>query len=356
MASMSIANGGPMYRSAFLGCGPRARAHAQAYRHVERGEIVALCDLNEQLLSSFGDEFGIDRRYTDLERMLERERPDLLHIVTAPTLRGSGERIRHSLMRVASDHGVPAAIVEKPVAVDGDDWRQLMELEATTKTKFCVNTQLNFHPRNLELKRDVAAGRIGGVRFIDASARSTPIDQGPHILQLVSSYLDNAQPVRVFGQVADGGPLAELSPSTRHGTAAITFAGGTRASVTFGTEVAPRISDSEVQYYHKRIAVFGTRGFIHWTMDGWERGTPEGFESGVHSYAEQDILGQAGLTEAVFDWLDDDAKLHPTNLAQSLTECNLLLGIYHSALIHAPVALPFDPPAGLIGALKERLG
>ncbi len=346
-----------MYKSAFLGCGSRAGAHARAYQHVEKGEVVAICDMNEELLGLFGDEFGIERRYTDLEKMLEQERPDLLHIVTAPTLPGSGERIRHSLMKVASDHGVPAAIVEKPIAVDGDDWRQLVELAGTTATKFCVNTQLNFHPRNLELKRQVAAGRIGEIRFIDASARSTPIDQGPHILQLVSSYIDNAQPVRVFGQVADGELLDSLAPSTRHATATVTYANGVRANVTFGTEAAPQISDSDVQYFHKRIAVFGTQGFAHWTMDGWELGTPAaGLESGTHSYPEQDLLGQAGLTEAVFDWLDDDAKVHPTNLAQSLAEFNLILGIFHSALTHAPVELPFDPPPGLIGALLERLG
>ena len=107
-------------------------------------------------------------------------------------------------MQVASDHKVAAAIVEKPIAVAAEDWKQLAELCQNTKTKFCVNTQLNFHPRNLELKDNIAAGRIGEIEFIDASARSTPIDQGPHVLQLVSSYTDNSRPVKVFGQVADG--------------------------------------------------------------------------------------------------------------------------------------------------------
>ena len=135
-----------MYKSAFLGCGGRARGHAQAYQHVEGSEIVAICDVNEQLLNAFGDDFGISKRYTDLHQMLEQESPDLLHIVTAPTLRGTGQLIRHSLMQVASDHEVPAAIVEKPIAVAAEDWKQLAELCQNTKTKFCVNTQLNFHP------------------------------------------------------------------------------------------------------------------------------------------------------------------------------------------------------------------
>ena len=97
-----------MYKSAFLGCGGRARGHAQAYQHVEGGQIVAICDMNEELLNSFGDDFGVSERYTDLHQMLEQESPDLLHIVTAPTLRGTGQLIRHSLMQVASDHEVPS--------------------------------------------------------------------------------------------------------------------------------------------------------------------------------------------------------------------------------------------------------
>ena len=103
-----------MYKTAFLGCGGRARAHASAYRFVKRGKIAAICDMNTELLNSFGDDFGISSRYTDLDEMLAKEKPDVLHIVTAPVLRGTNERIRYSLMKQASDAGVPAAIVEKP--------------------------------------------------------------------------------------------------------------------------------------------------------------------------------------------------------------------------------------------------
>ena len=102
-----------MYKSAILGCRGRARGHARAYEHVKGGKLAAICDMQEDLLN-FGDEFGIDARYTDLDEMLSKEKPDLLHIVTAPVLRGSNERIRYPLMNQASEHGVPAAIVEKP--------------------------------------------------------------------------------------------------------------------------------------------------------------------------------------------------------------------------------------------------
>lgn len=76
-------------RSAFLGCGPRARRHAEAYELVQKGEMGAICDLDEERLHAFGDDFGIgpEHRYTDMGEMLKAEQPDLLHIVTLPTIR-----------------------------------------------------------------------------------------------------------------------------------------------------------------------------------------------------------------------------------------------------------------------------
>jgi predicted dehydrogenase len=247
-------------------------------------------------------------------------------------------------------------IVEKPIAIQGEDWRDLKGLCETSKTKFAVNTQLHFHPRNLDLKRTVAEGKIGQIKFIDASARSTPINQGPHVLQLISSYLDNSRPVKVFGQISGSAHFESSEPSPGHAVACITYANGIRAMATFGTEGAPKSNENDSVYMHKRIAVFGTKGFIHWHMAGWERFTPEGgYESGQHGYGEQDVLGQAGLTEAMFDWIADDGKVHPTHLAQSLAEFNLIMAIYVSGMEHRPIPLPFDPPDRLIPAIKSLL-
>lgn len=338
-----------MMKAVMLGCGGRSRrGHAPAYQYVKKGNISAICDMDEDRLHPYGDEFGIDTRYTDFREMLEKEKPDLVHIVTPPL-------VRPSLMKVAAEYEVPAAIVEKPVAIQAEDARAIRELHKTSKTKFIVNTQLNFHPRNLELKKDVSAGRIGEVRFIDASARNSPVNQGPHVLQLVSSYIDNSQPVKVFGNVSGAGPLDGREPSPGDATASITYANGVRAQVTFGSRGAPPISDTEANHRHKRVCVYGTRGFVQWTMDWWERSTPEGYERGDHSYGDQDILGQAGLTDAAFKWIEDDSKVHPTHLGQSLAEFDLLLAIYVSALRNEVIDLPFDPPDGIIDSLKERL-
>jgi predicted dehydrogenase len=345
-----------MYKSAMLGCGGRARGHANAYRHVKGGKLAAICDMNQELLNKFGDDFDISSRYTDLDEMLQKEKPDVLHIVTAPVLRGSNERIRYSLMKQASDHGVPAAIIEKPIAVESEDWKQIAGLADDTKTKFVVNTQLNFHPKNLELKRDVADGKIGDIKFIDASARSTPVDQGPHVLQLVSSYIDNSRPERVMGQIAGRDHLDSAQPSPMHAAAQVIYENGLHVSLAFGQGMGTMASDDQGIYCHKRVFVVGTKGFVHWRFSSWERSTHDGgYEGGPLSYGEQDVLAQGNLTEAVFDWLDDESKEHPTHLKQSLAEFNLLLGMYYSGITNEMIDLPFDPPDGLMDMLREKL-
>ena len=345
-----------MYKTAMLGCGGRARAHASAYRFVKGGKLAAVCDMNKELLNRFGDDFGISSRYTDLDEMLEKEKPDLLHIVTAPVLRGSNERIRYSLMKQASDHGVPAAIIEKPIAVESEDWKQIAELAEETKTKFVVNTQLNFHPKNLELKQDVAEGKIGEIKFIDASARSTPVDQGPHVLQLVSSYIDNSRPVRVLGQISGREHLNSAQPSPMHAAAHVLYENGLHVSVAFGQGVGTMASDNQGIYCHKRVFVVGTKGFVHWRFSSWERVTQDGgYEGGPLNYGEQDVQAQGNLTEAVFDWLDDENKVHPTHLKQSLAEFNLLLGTYYSGITSKIIDLPFEPPDSLMDSLREKL-
>ena len=346
-----------MYKTAMLGCGGRARGHADAYRLVKRGKLAAICDMNEELLNKFGDDFGISSRYTDLDEMLEKEKPDVLHIVTSPVIPSSNKRIRYPLMKQASDHGVPAAIIEKPVAIEGEDWKQIAGLAEETQTKFVVNTQLNFHPKNLELKRDVTEGRIGEIKFIDASARSRAAEQGGHVLQLVSSYIDNSRPVRVLGQIAGSENLNSAShPSPTHTVGHVLYENGLHVSVAFGTEFGQMVSDDPGIYGHKRVFVVGTKGFVHWRFSSWERATLEdGYESGPLNYGEQDVVAQANFTEAVFDWLDDENKVHPTHLKQSLAEFNLILGMYYSAITNEIIELPFEPPDGLIDLLQEKL-
>lgn len=339
-----------MYKTAILGCGERSHAHALAYAGMTRAHVVASCSRNTTIVDSFCNRHKISGRYTSLEQMLDKEKPDLLHIVTAP-------KVRYEVMKQASDAHVPIVIVEKPIALQAEDWRQIVALEQTSSTRFIVNTQLHFHPRNLQLKQDVAAGAIGEVRLIEASARSTPVNQGPHILQLAASYLFDAPARRVLAQVAGDQHLhgdRELSPD--NALASVAYDNNVHAHISLGVDVAPLASSQTSPFLHKQVTVHGSHGYVRWGMYHWEKMTlQDGYEHGQYDYFKEDAKAQTSLTEAAIDWLDDQAILHPTRLSLSLSQFNVLLAMYTSAVSAKVVDLPFEPPDQIIEKLRTYL-
>ena len=337
------------FRCAFLGCGPRSRGHVQAYEQISRGYPVACCDLDCERLQAYGDAFGIAARYTDLDEMLEREKPDLVHVVTPPTL-------RVELMTRLAEAQVPGVIVEKPICIGADDYKALRKLAQTSPTKFAVNHQLRHHPRVLDLLEHVRQGHIGEVRFLDASAMLPMSGQGVHVLDLIFAFASYPQVETVFGASSGYDDINGTHPSPRTAESLITFRDGIRAALQAGAG-APIHDRNAPIWGHKRIAVYGTHGSVEWWMQGWAKCLPDGsLEKGSHSYAEQDLLGQAGLTNAMFDWLEDNDKPCPTNLATSLDEWLVILAGYLSTVEARPVDLPFDPPDDLLEHFKAFVG
>ena len=337
-----------MLKSAFLGCGPRAKGQARAYEYVKKAQIAAISDLSEERLTEFGEEYGVSARYTDVHEMLDKEKPDLLHIVTAPPLRAN-------LMQIAVDHKVPGVTIEKPIAIQGEDYREVCAFLEDCPTKFIVNHQLRYHDRIIALKEAVLNGEIGEVRFIHGTSRLNVAGQGTHITDLMFAFNGESPPTRVFGHVAGGGALEGGHAGPEMAGGELIFENGVHGMLACGTH-APEITDQPGQHLHKRIAVYGTRGLVHWTMHGWEKCVDGKHESGDHSYYDVDHIGQANLTDALADWIEDDSKVHGNNLKTSLREYQLILGLYSSALRREPVELPFDPEDNMVAKLKEVLG
>ena len=340
-----------MLKCAIIGVsGGRARGLAEAYQHVTHGKLAAISTRTEESLHAFGDTFDVDTRYLDYREMFEKEQPDLVHVNTPPS-------VRLEVFEAAENAGVPAVLVEKPIAIQGEDWRAIKNFATTAKTKIAINHQLHFHPRRQHLQNIVQEGKIGDVRFIEASCGMNLAYQGTHALQAIAAFHPDGIPIKVMGQASgtDGlkdTPKKHFAPDQCIG--AIEYADGLRAQLISGP-FAPRVTNEDRTNVHKRIAAYGTQGYVHWTMWSWEIGIDGHIERGTHEYPDEDILGQAAMTDAMLQWIEDDAKVHPLNLDLALRDFNIILGIYTSTLEHRPVELPCEPADGLIDALRTRL-
>ena len=338
-----------MYRSVIIGVsGGRARGLAEAYRHINRANLVAVSSRKKDKLEAFAHDFKVKAYYTDYLEMLTQIQPDLVHVNTPPN-------VRLEILQAAEEAQIPLVLVEKPLAIQGEDYLAIKEFARTSKTKIAINHQLHFHPRRQALQNLVQEGKIGEIGFIDASSGMNLAYQGTHTLQAIAGFYPQGKASSVFAQISGAEGLEEtpgqhFAPDTC--LANLQFNTGVSALLRCGSH-APRVIDGSISQ-HKRIAVYGAKGYVHWTMWGWQTLIDGVYQSGNHEYPEEDILGQAAMTEAMFDWLEN-GNIHPLNLDAALNDFNIILAIYMSGLQRKPIDLPVEPDTNLIFQLQNAL-
>jgi len=258
---------------------------------------VACCDLIAERRERLASEFGL-RAYADAAQMIDREKPDLVHVVTLPTA-------RVELMQLVSDGGVPACLVEKPIAYQVRDWRALVALETASRTRFGVNAQFRYHSSLARCREALRSGRLGRLLFLDASAGGTIADQGVHTLDWAMSLNEDAPVVRVFGQACGANEMVGRQPSPDTTVAQLLFANGVRGLWHLG-HTAPRVLDDPAYYKHCRVAACAEGGRTLYEEFGrWEIVSRDGAERGSIANHDEWLAGnhaaQAGLTNAMFD-------------------------------------------------------
>lgn len=338
------------YKSAIIGCGNRAKAHASAYSFISDASLVACCDLNETLLGEFTDTFQI-KGYKDLTQMIEQEKPDIVHIVTPPSL-------RLELLKKISELGVPGCIVEKPIALGVEDYKQIKEFAANTKMKCIVNHQYRYHPNFLKCREALDSGVLGQILYMDCSCRMNINNQGTHILDYVMSLNKDSRVKTIFGNASgvDKEDLSHPAPETTLGQ--ITFENGVKALWNTGSS-APKVVVDDAIFKHCQEAVFAEKGRILFEeFNRWEIASSEENQTGettMDNWGEYNNLSQAGLVHSLTKWLDDDDAQSESNLELALHQWNVVLGLYASALWREPITIPFDPPIDLFEQLKDVL-
>jgi len=341
-----------IYKAAVVGCGGRGSKHIGAYRHTERGEVVACCDIVAEKADKLAEDFGITS-YHDVGEMIEREKPDLIHITTPPTARAN-------LLAVAASNGVPACIVEKPLATGVEDWHDLRKIEKKGKIKIAVCHQFRWHADFVKCQEALKSGDLGDVLFLDISARMNIAGQGTHVLNYGFSLNGESPVVRVFGAAYGAESMTGYHPGPDTTSGSLLYENGVRASWNTGT-VSATSGDPQTDYQHVRLAAFAEKGRILWEEFGnWEIVSPAGTESGTYGglegWAESNSKAQAIFHEAMFDWIEDDSRVPGTNLHQSLHEWEVVLALYSSVVERRPIDLDnFEPPRDLFDTLGSAL-
>lgn len=144
---------------AVVGCGQIADAHIGEARKVAGITVEAVCDLDYHMAEQAAVRFQIRGVYTDLERMLEEVRPDVVHITTPPAS-------HLAIGRKVIEHDAHAYI-EKPFTVNAAEAEELVDLASRSGRLICVGHGNAFDPAFLRLQAAVASGTLGDAVHVD---------------------------------------------------------------------------------------------------------------------------------------------------------------------------------------------
>lgn len=341
-----------MYKAVVVGCGGRAPAHIEAYQYIDNAEVVACCAPSGRRRDPLAKKYGI-RAYEEARQMIREEKPDIVHLVTWPSL-------RVELMNLVAEMGVPLCTVEKPLATGVEDWKKLRELEAKSDTKFAVCHQVRWHPYLVRCQKAIESGRLGEIKFIHISAGMNISGQGTHTLNYGMSVNNDSPVERVFANASGWDNKDVGHPAPLATEACLTFENGVTALWTSG-DISPRAGDPDTTWQHVRVAAYADKGRTLYEEFGkWEIVSPEGVESGdyggMEKWHENNLIAQAEFHKAMFRWLDDDSEASGTNLKQSLHEWSVVLALYQSALERRIIEIKdFEPPSDLMEKLMGIL-
>jgi predicted dehydrogenase len=321
------------YRAAIVGA-RRGVHHAQAYRGIPNMRVVAVCDVDEARRRAAAHALGVPA-YSDYEDMLREERPDIVHAVTMPTIP------RSVWVQPASDAGVRALVVEKPLALRPAEAEALADVVQETGLKVIVNHQRRYMPFASKLRELLDAG-LHDAHFVRASTEGEVMDMATHLMDVVLLAVGDAAPESVWATVSGGETYGHAYLNCPEDlVATYTFPRGLRVFFE-STRRALGTRDFPGSNARCSVDIWATHGRFWWRENGsWGYGVA-GAQPFVASsgFNVDDMPAQRKFTRAIADWLDDERAPHQCRLELALVGFQAIMSAYRSALLGRRLPLP----------------
>jgi predicted dehydrogenase len=315
------------YRTAIVG-GRRGVHHARAYEGLENMKVVAICEVDEERRKEAVEALNVNG-YANYEEMLEKEKPDIVHAVTMPTVP------RSIWVTPAAEAGVRALVIEKPIALRPQMAEDIAIAQQKTGLKIIVNHQrryMDFATKLTELLQD----GLGEVHFIRASTQGEITDMDTHLMDIVLFVVGDVPPTAVWATVEGSETYKQPYLNCPENLiATYTFPDGVRvffesARSALGTVDFPNCNP------RCNIDIWATNGRFWWRENGtWgyqTDGMPKPFVA-QENFGETDMPAQRAFTQAIATWLDNENTPHLCRFEFAKLGFDAIMAAYRSALL-----------------------
>lgn len=310
---------------AVIGCGVICHNHLIPLSNMPNIEIAAVCDIKPQKAEAVAKEFGC-KYYTDYEEMIEKERPDSVHVCLPHYL--------HAKAAVyCMQHGADV-LCEKPMDITLAAAKEMARVHEKTGKKLGIIFQNRYNSGSVFLKSKLDAGKLGKVLGVTAEMMWLR-DQSYYDLDawrgkwktegggvLINQSIHTLDLMRYFA----GGEVVSVSASAAHrGDTTVEVEDVSEGRVSFSNGV------TAIYYFTNNSAIFlppcihvlgknghavvtGSDAVIHWN-DGRTEHSPheeaikigKDCYGGSHAFQIADFYGENGEARAQF-MLDEALK------------------------------------------------
>ena len=168
-----MSNYSKTYRVGLVGSGGIARAHGTACQALDGADLTAICDVSQDALDRYGEQFGVPNRYLDLDDMLEDANLDIAILCNWGAVHAA------TGVQIAKSRQVRAILCEKPFTNNAAEARQMVAAAKENGILLAEAFKFRHHPMHLKAKELADSGAIGDVLTLRSTFCSGGSGAGP---------------------------------------------------------------------------------------------------------------------------------------------------------------------------------
>jgi predicted dehydrogenase len=236
------------------------------YQRHPNANVSAICRRNEHELNEAGDKFGIAKRYTDFDKVLEDPEIDFVHI--------NSPIPDHAWMSMRALQAGKHVMCTVPMATNIEDCDKICQLVADTGKKYMMAETVVYSREFLFIKEMYQKGELGKIQYMAAShpqdmdgwpeywERMIPMHYATHVVSPVLGLVNGrAEYVSCFGSGTIREELAKKSGNK--------FAVETCHIKIKDSDIAAhiwRFLFDTARQYRESFDVYGTKKSFEWSL------------------------------------------------------------------------------------------
>src|ERR1700761_5769761 len=148
-------------KTAIVGTGFMGKVHAENVRRLGNVEIAAVVGRRPETARKFAEQNGIPIATDNLKDVLENREIAAVHICTP--------NVDHFPMSMAAIEAGKAVLCEKPMTMNVDEARRLVEAAKSKNAVNCVQHNLRYYPAVQQIRQMIAHGDLGEILIVQGT-------------------------------------------------------------------------------------------------------------------------------------------------------------------------------------------